>query len=70
MSEGCTRPQLRLWRFYEGILSATSFETSTASGTCRERPRITGGTGGQVSGSGEGVDEDVFRHSRELSSCD
>ena len=51
-------------------VSATSFETDTASGTGRNRPRITGGTGGRVSGSGEVVDGDVFRHSRELSSCD
>ena len=41
---------------------ATSFETVTASGTCRNRPRITGGTGGLISGSGEVVDGDVFRH--------
>ena len=47
-----------------------SFETRMASGTCRNRPRITGGTGGRVSGSGEIVDGDAFRHSRELSSCD
>ena len=47
-----------------------SFETRMASGTCRNRPRITGGTGGQVSGSGEVVDGDVFRHLIELSSCD
>ena len=51
-------------------VSATSFETKTASGTCRNRPRITGGTGGQVSGSGEVIDRDIFRHSRRLSSCD
>ena len=51
-------------------LSAMSFETGTASGTGRNRPRITGGTGGRVSGSGEIVDGDAFRHSRELSSCD
>ena len=38
--------------------------------TCRNRSRITGGTGGRVSGSGEVVDGDVFRHSRELSSRD
>ena len=49
---------------------ATSFETVTASGTCRNRPRITGGTGGLISGSGEVVDGDVFRHSRELPYCD
>ena len=48
---------------------ATSFETVTASGTCRNRPRITGGTEGLISGSGEVVDGDVFRHSRGLSSC-
>ena len=51
-------------------VSATSFETRTAGGTCRNRPRITGGTGGWISGSGEVVEGDVFRHSRELSSCD
>ena len=51
-------------------LSAMSFETGTASGTDRNRPRITGGTGGRVSGSGEVVDGDVFRHLIELSSCD
>ena len=45
-------------------------DTGTASSTCRNRPRVTGGTGGQVSGSGEVVDGDIFRHSRELSSCD
>ena len=47
-----------------------SFETSMASGTCRNRPRITGDTGGQVSGSGEVDDGNVFHHLRELSSCD
>ena len=47
-----------------------SFETGMASGTCRNRPRITGGTGGRVYGSGEVVDGNVFRHLRELSSCD
>ena len=51
-------------------VSAKSFETGTASCTCRNRPSITGGTGGQISGSGEVVDGEVFRHSRELSSCD
>ena len=51
-------------------VSATWFETRAASGTCRNRPRVTGGTGGQVSGSGEVVDGDVFRHSRECSYCD
>ena len=51
-------------------VSATSFETGTVSGTCRNRPRITGGTGGWVSGSGEVVEGDVVRHLRELSSCD
>ena len=51
-------------------VSATSFETGTASGTCRNRPRITGGTGGRVSGSGEVADGNVFRHLRKLSSCD
>ena len=51
-------------------VSATLFETRTASGTCRNRPRVTGGTGGQVSGSGEVVDGDAFRRSREFSSCD
>ena len=50
--------------------SAMSFETRTAGGTCRNRPRITGGTGGRVSDSGEVVDRYVFRHSRGLSSCD
>ena len=45
-----------------------SFETRMASGTCRNRPRITGGTGGQVSGSGEVDDGNVFHHLRELSS--
>ena len=49
-------------------VSAASFETRTASGTCRNRPRITGGTGGQVSGSGEVDDGNVFHHLRELSS--
>ena len=48
---------------------ATSFETVTASGTCRNRPRITGGTEGLISGSGEVVDGDVFRRSRELTPC-
>ena len=51
-------------------ISATSFETGTASGTYRNRHRITGGTGGRVSGSREVIDGDVFRRSRELSSCD
>ena len=51
-------------------VSATSFETGAASGTCRNRPWITGGTGGRVSGSGEVVDRDIFRHLRRLSSCD
>ena len=37
---------------------------------CRNRPRVTGGTEGRVSGSGEVIDGDVFRHSRELSSRD
>ena len=51
-------------------VSATLFEADTASGTCRNRPWITGGTGGRVSGSGEVVDMDIFRHLRRLSSCD
>ena len=51
-------------------VSATSFKIGTASSTGRNRPRITGGTGGRVSGSGEVVDGDVFRHLIELSSCD
>ena len=51
-------------------VSATSFETGTVSSTCRNRPRVTGGTEGRVSGSGEVIDGDVFRHSREFSSCD
>ena len=48
----------------------TSFEKGTASGMCRNRLRLTGGTGGRVSGSGKVVDGDVFRHSRELPYCD
>ena len=53
-------------------VSATSFEAGTASGRVRVETdlRLTGGTGGRVSGSGEIVDGDAFRHSRELSSCD
>ena len=43
-------------------VSALSFETRTVGSTCRDRPRITGGTGGLISGSGEVVDGDVFRH--------
>ena len=46
-----------------------SFETHTAGGMCRDRPRITGGSGGRVYGSGEVVDGDIFRRSREFSSC-
>ena len=51
-------------------VSATSFDTGTIGGTCRNRPRITGGTGGRVSGSGEVANGNVFRHLRKLSSCD
>ena len=51
-------------------VSATSFGAGTVSSTCRNRPRVAGGTEGRVSGSGEVVDGDAFRHSRELSSCD
>ena len=49
---------------------ATPSETGTTSGMCRNRPRITGGTGGQVSGSGEVDDGNVFHHLRELPSRD
>ena len=51
-------------------VSATSLDTGTISGTCRNRPRITGGTGGRVSGIGEVVDGDIFRRSREFCYCD
>ena len=51
-------------------VSVTLLETGTASGTYRNRHRITGGTGGRVSGGGEVIDGDVFRRSRELSFCD
>ena len=51
-------------------VSALSFETRTVGSTCRDIPRITGGSGGWVSGSGEVVDEDIFRRSREFCYCD
>ena len=53
-------------------VSATSFETGMASGRVRVETdlRLTGGTGGRVSGSGEVVDGNVFRRLRELPPCD
>ena len=65
MNLGC---DLDSWGAVKALVM--SFETRMASGTCRDRPRITGGTGGQVSGSGEVVDGDIFCHSRGLSFCD
>ena len=40
------------------------------SDTCRNIPRIIGGTGGRVCGNRENVGQHVFRRSKEFSSCD
>lgn len=49
---------------------STSFRTDMTSDTCRNIPRIIGGTGGRVCGNRENVGQHVFRRSKEFSSCD
>ena len=65
MNLGC---DLDSWGAVKALVM--SFETRMASGTCRNRPRITEGTRARVSGSGEVIDGDAFCHLRELFSCD